>query len=94
MGQPIIVDYGAMEEAASTIQTASRTIEEKLSELDSQLKKISWEGGDREAYLAHKAKWNQAIADMNQLLAQISGAVTTAREGYGQTEQSGMNAWQ
>jgi len=49
---PIVVDYAALEEAASTIQTASRTIEEKLSELDGQLKKIDWEGNDRQAYLA------------------------------------------
>ena len=89
----ITVDYAAMEEAASAIQNASRTIDEKLSELDGQLKKIQWEGGDREAYLAHKKKWDDAIADMNQLLAQLSGAVTTAREGYGQTEQAGVQAW-
>jgi 6 kDa early secretory antigenic target len=89
----ITVDYAAMEEAASAIQNASRTIDEKLSELDGQLKKIQWEGGDREAYLANKKKWDDAIADMNQLLAQLSSAVTTAREGYGQTEQAGVQAW-
>jgi WXG100 family type VII secretion target len=94
MSMPIQVNYAAMEEAASVIQSSSRTIEEKLNELDSQLKKIAWEGSDREAYMAHKAKWDQAIADMNQILLQIGGAVTTAREGYGQTEQAGVNAWQ
>jgi 6 kDa early secretory antigenic target len=94
MGMPIKVDYAAMEDAAQVIQSSSRTIEDKLSELDSQLKKIQWEGGDREAYLAHKAKWNQAIADMNQILLQISGAVSTARQGYGETEQAGVNSWQ
>jgi ESAT-6 family protein len=93
VGQPIAVNYAALEEAASSIQTASRTIEDKLSELDSQLKKIQWEGGDREAYLAHKQKWNEAIPDMNQILGQISGAVTTAREGYGATEKAGQDAW-
>jgi WXG100 family type VII secretion target len=90
---PIVVDYAALEEAASTIQTASRTIEEKLSELDGQLKKITWEGNDRQAYMANKSKWDQAVADMNQILAQISGAVTTAREGYGATEKAGQDAW-
>ena len=89
----ITVDYAAMEEVASAIQNASRTIDEKLSDLDGQLKKIHWEGGDREAYLANKKKWDDAIADMNQLLAQLSSAVTTAREGYGQTEQAGVQAW-
>lgn len=94
MNMPITVDYAAMEDAAQVIQTASRTIEDKLSELESQLKKVQWEGGDREAYLAHKAKWNQAVADMNQILLQISGAVSTARQGYGDTEQAGVRAWE
>ena len=94
MGMPIQVNYAALEEAASVIQSSSRNIEGKLNELDGQLKKIEWDGSDREAYHAHKAKWDQAIADMNQILTQIGSAVTTAREGYGQTEQAGVNAWQ
>jgi WXG100 family type VII secretion target len=93
MGLPISVDYGAMEEAAMVIRNSSKTIEERLSDLDSQLKKIEWEGGDREAYLAHKTKWDQAIADMNQILHQIGGAVETARQGYGDVESQGMRAW-
>jgi len=83
-----------MEDASSVIKTSSKHIEEKLSDLDSQLKKIHWEGGDREAYLAHKRKWDAAIADMNQILLQLGAAVETARGGYGQTEQSGVQAWQ
>jgi hypothetical protein len=31
---------------------------------------------------------------MNQLLAQIGGAVTEARSGYHATEQAGTSAWQ
>jgi WXG100 family type VII secretion target len=94
MGMPIQVNYAALEEAASVIEGSSRSIEGKLNELDGQLKKIEWDGNDREAYSACKAKWDQAIADMNQILNQIGTAVTTAREGYGQTEQAGVNAWQ
>jgi WXG100 family type VII secretion target len=83
-----------MEEAAAVIRTSSKTIEDRLAELDSQLKRIDWTGEDRTAYLAHKAKWDQAIADMHHLLHQIGGAVETARHGYGDVEQAGMKAWQ
>jgi WXG100 family type VII secretion target len=93
MAQPIAVNYAAMEEAANVLRTSSKTIEEKLSELDGQLKKIEWDGDDKSAYMAHKAKWDAAIADMNQLLHQIGGAVETARSGYGDVEQAGVNAW-
>lgn len=93
MGMPIQVDYASMEEAAAVIRGSSKMIEDKLAELDSQLQKIEWEGADRQTYMAHKAKWNQAIADMNQILHQIGGAVETARQGYGDVEQAGVNAW-
>jgi WXG100 family type VII secretion target len=93
MSMPIQVDYAAMEDAAGVMRTSSKTIEDRLSELASQLQKIEWEGGDREAYLANKAKWDQAIVDMNQILHQIGGAVATARQGYGDVEQAGVNAW-
>jgi WXG100 family type VII secretion target len=94
MSMPIQVDYGAMEEAAGVIRNSSKSIEDRLSELSSRLQKIEWEGGDREAYLAHKHKWDTAIADMNQILHQIGGAVDTARSGYGDVEQAGMKAWE
>jgi len=94
MSMSIQVNYAAMEEAAAVIRTSSKTIQDRLSELDSRLKQIEWDGDDRIAYLAHKAKWDQAIADMNQLLHQIGGAVETARTGYGNVEQAGTKAWQ
>ena len=91
--QPITVDYVAMEEAASAIQSASSAINSKLSDLASQLKKLQWDGEDRNAYMAHQAKWDSAVADMNQILNKLGGAVQEARGGYGATETSGANAW-
>ena len=93
MSEMITVDYIAMEQAAEAIRAGSKAIEQKLSDLDSQLKKLVWDGNDRDAYLAHQAKWNQAIADMNNILNQVGGAVETARGGYGNAEQSGVTAW-
>jgi WXG100 family type VII secretion target len=93
MSQPIAVNYGAMEQAAGVIRNSSQTIESELSELGSRLDRIAWEGQDREAYLAQRQKWEQAIADMNMLLNQIGGAVETARQGYGDVERAGVNAW-
>lgn len=90
---PITVDYVAMEEAAGALRAGSKAIEEKLSELDSQLKKLQWAGEDREMYGVHKKKWDDAIIDMNNILHQIGGAVETARGGYGSAEQAGVSAW-
>lgn len=93
-GEIIAVDYGAMEDAARALQSSSRTIENLSSELKSQLAKIDWEGSDRQAYLAQQQKWDNALAEINDLLNQVGGAVTTAREGYGTVESQGVSAWQ
>jgi WXG100 family type VII secretion target len=92
-GEIIAVDYGAMEDAARALQSSSSTIGNLSSELKSQLARIDWEGSDRQAYLAQQKKWDDALVEINDLLNQVGGAVTTAREGYGGVEQQGVQAW-
>lgn len=94
IGDQIFVDYAAMEEASSQIQQSSRTIEERMSSLKSQLQRITWEGTDAGAYQANQAKMDAAIADMNQLLNTLSNAVASARSAYGDVERSGTQAWE
>lgn len=89
----IQVNYVAMEDAATAIRNASAQIEDRLSELESKLANIDWEGQDKVAYEAHKAEWKKALLEMNQILHQIGGAVQTARTGYGDVEQAGARAW-
>lgn len=94
MGGPrIAVNYMAMEEAASQIKSSSKAIENLSDQLKQQLQKIDWEGTDEQAYRAQEAKWNAALADMNNILLQISGAVDTARQGYTDVETQGTAAW-
>ena len=93
MSDIIAVDYAAMEDAARALQSSSSTIENLSSELKSQLARIDWEGSDHQAYLAQQDKWDKALAEINDLLNQVGGAVNTAREGYGGVEQQGVQAW-
>jgi WXG100 family type VII secretion target len=94
MGGPrIAVNYVAMEEAAAQIKSSSKSIEDISNQLKQQLQKIDWEGADQQAYDAQMVKWNQALADMNAILHQISGAVETARQGYGDVEDAGVRSW-
>jgi len=92
-GELIAVDYGAMEDAARALQSSSSTITNLSEELKRQLSRIDWAGSDKEAYAAQQQKWDNAMAEINDLLNQVGGAVNTAREGYGQTEQQGVQAW-
>lgn len=89
----IVVNYAALENANSRIQATARGIEEKLDTLRSRLQRMQWDGEDQVAYAAHQAKWDQAIADLNGILAQIGGAVGTARENYMSTESNNAKVW-
>ena len=92
-GEIIAVNYGAMEDAARALQAGSSTIENLSAELKSQLVKIDWEGSDQQAYNAQQAKWDNAMTEIRDLLNQVGGAVNTARQGYGDVETQGVNAW-
>jgi len=89
----IKVDYAVLENATAQIRSISATIDEKLDSLRSQLQRLEWEGHDRQAYAAHQAKWDAAVADLNQLLNEIGGAVGVARENYMNTESSNASMW-
>jgi len=89
----IKVDYAVLENATAQIRSISGTIDEKLDALRSQLQRLEWEGNDRQAYAGHQAKWDSAVADLNQLLNEIGGAVGVARENYMSTESSNANMW-
>lgn len=89
----IKVDYAALENASAQIKGIAGGIESKLGDLKGRLQQITWDGSDAEAYRVHQAKWDQAINDMNQVLAQIGAAVETARGNYQQTESANAGMW-
>jgi 6 kDa early secretory antigenic target len=78
----IKVDYNTLDMASQTINGTARSIEEKLDSLKSMLQQMQWEGNDQASYHQAQMKWDQAMADIRQLLAEIGGAVNTARENY------------
>ncbi|MFC4065170.1 WXG100 family type VII secretion target [Actinoplanes subglobosus] len=89
----IQVNHAAMESANGQMLQISREIDSKLDTLRSMLKKIEWDGQDREAYEAHQAAWDAAVKDINAILNEIGGAVGIARENYVSTEMSNAKIW-
>lgn len=75
-------DHGAIDTASAEIATSSRAMNGQLDDLKAALRDIEsrWEGSGSAAYLAQKAKWDQAAADLNMVLAQISQAVSRGNE--------------
>jgi len=89
----ILVNYAALENANSQIQSTARSVEEKLDTLRTRLQQMQWDGQDQEAYREHQAQWDRAVRDMNGVLQQIGAAVGTARENYMSTEASNAKVW-
>ena len=89
----ISVNYAALQAAETQIKSISRAMDDKLAALRDRLQQIVWEGQDQQRYAEHQAKWDQAVADLNQVLAQIGAAVGVANSNYQQTEQANASMW-
>ena len=89
----ISVNYAALQAAETQIKSISRAMDDKLAALRGRLQQIVWEGQDQQRYAEHQAKWDQAVADLNQVLAQIGAAVGVAKSNYQQTEQANASMW-
>jgi WXG100 family type VII secretion target len=89
----IKVNYAALEHAMGQIRAISGQMDEKLNTLRSSLQRMQWDGQDRESYNVHQKKWDDAVADLNRVLAQIGQAVGAARENYMSTEMRNSKLW-
>jgi 6 kDa early secretory antigenic target len=89
----IAVNYAALEAAESQIKSISQAMDEKLAALRGKLQSIVWEGQDKARYAEHQQQWDRAVADLNQVLAQIGAAVGVANSNYQSTEKANAQMW-
>ncbi len=94
MGE-IHASFATIANAASTISASSKTIDDLNDQLKAQVDKTlaTWEGSAGGEYQAAQAKWAQASADLNAVLAAIGTAVQQASEAYAQAEQKNASRW-
>lgn len=95
MSDQVLVTFAALAEAAQRIQQTSSSLNQKLSDLENQLKPVvsSWTGQASENYQVQQQKWNQAQTDLTNVLQAIGKAVEAAHDAYTQTEQTNAGAW-
>jgi WXG100 family type VII secretion target len=93
--QSMLVTFAELANAAQTIQSTSNNLNSRLDDLKSQLTPIasSWSGTAAENYQVQQRKWDQAQADLNQVLQAISKAVESAHDAYQQTESANAQSW-
>ncbi len=91
----ILVTFGELESARSSIQTTWTNISREMEDLKRYLAPMvaTWTGEAATAYQAHQSKWDRSAIDLNQVLNQIGVALGTSNENYQAGEAANRARW-
>ncbi|MGH3696192.1 MAG: WXG100 family type VII secretion target [Pseudonocardiaceae bacterium] len=91
----ILVTFGELESARSSIQTTWTNINREMEDLKRYLQPMveTWTGEASSAYQTHQAKWDRSAADLNQVLNQIGVALGTSNENFQAGESKNQARW-
>jgi 6 kDa early secretory antigenic target len=92
----LLVNFGALQQAAADITKAISTMQSQLDQLESDAKPLvaTWNGAAQEAYGQRQAKWRGASVDLHNILQNIKKAVEESTEDYVNTERQATQRFQ
>ncbi len=92
----IRVHHAGLEQAAQDLRDTVTRIDTRMNQLEGELNPLrhGWAGNARTAYDGAKARWDAAIAEMRDLLAQTSGAVQQSNAEYLAADARGARAFE
>jgi early secretory antigenic target protein ESAT-6 len=93
MDDTLVVDFGAMEHASHSIQSALNTLHTRLDEVSQLGKRLTagWQGDSRDAYAVRQDGWERAGADLAQMLRDIKTGLDESMRRYLETEHRNKN---
>jgi WXG100 family type VII secretion target len=88
MDNTLVVNFGALERASQSIQSALNALHSRLDEVSQLGRRLtaSWEGDAKDAYAVRQANWERAGADLAQMLRDIKAGVDDSMQRYQETE--------
>lgn len=88
-------DFAQIAGTAEDMRASASRINGDLAELKQMLQPMAqtWEGTAAAAYQAHQAKWDQAAADLNQILNQIANTVEDGNTTMLAVNNAAANSW-
>src|ERR1700738_3756836 len=94
-GASILVTFQSIMEASQNTKSTARYMNQELDTLKRDLSALKsiWDGQAAVDYKALQAKWDNASADLNQILADISQALDQANQLYTETENATASVW-
>ena len=92
----IHVNHAGVDTGASDLAQGVKAIEDRMNRLESDLSELkgAWVGSAKDSYTVAKAKWDQAITEMKDLLARTSMAVSQANQDYAAADKRGAALFQ
>jgi WXG100 family type VII secretion target len=91
----ILVTFGEIANAQSSVASTSQRINAQLEDLKRMLAPMvaNWQGQAATDYQAKQRQWDSSAADLNQVLSQIGVALGHANDGYQQVETANASRW-
>lgn len=89
------VMFGTMEQGQADFVRTYSSLQSTVSALDSQLRAnlAEWDGAAQQAYYQAKAAWDAAMADMANVVNQLSAVIGTANANYTAAERTNTAMW-
>ncbi len=80
----IRVNHGAVDQAAADMYQKVKDIDDRMNRLEAELEPLrsQWVGNAQEQYRVSKAKWDNAIQEMRDLLDKSSQTVYQSNAEY------------
>jgi 6 kDa early secretory antigenic target len=84
----LVVDFAAMNQAASDIQAGINKLSSDLDQLNTDAAPLvqTWSGSAQEAYHQRQQTWTTAANDLAQMLRDIQKALVESTQDFNSTE--------
>jgi WXG100 family type VII secretion target len=92
----LLVNFGALTQAAADIQKAISRLESELSQLEQDAGPLvaTWSGAARDAYAERQKRWQSASLDLQNILRDIKNAVDASAADYQDTERKAQSRFE
>lgn len=94
-GGELLVHAETLSTASQNVATATSELNTKLHDLRTLLQPMmqSWTGQAALDYQARQQQWDQAQADLTDVLGQIGRVLEVAQQQYGDAERANIDTW-
>ena len=94
-GGELLVHAETLSSASRNVAAAHNDLNSKLHDLRTLLHPLTqtWTGQAAADYQARQRQWDQAQADLNEVLQQIGKVLEVAQQQYGDAERANIDVW-